>query len=87
LLQSRACVGWHWFKYQDNDPDDPHAEASNVDSNKGIVDRFYKPYGALLSRMRDLNLQMYGVADVFDASAGTHKANVDASSSPTIRKP
>jgi hypothetical protein len=29
LLQSRTCVGWHWFKYQDNDPDDPHAEASN----------------------------------------------------------
>jgi hypothetical protein len=87
LLQSRACVGWHWFKYQDNDPDDPHAEASNVDSNKGIVDRLYKPYDALLSRMRDLNLQMYGVADVFDAVAGTHHANVDASSSATIRKP
>lgn len=29
LLASRSCVGWHWFKYQDNDPDDPHAEASN----------------------------------------------------------
>jgi hypothetical protein len=87
LLQSRACVGWHWFKYQDNDPDDPHAEASNLDSNKGIVDRLYKPYGALLSRMRDLNLQMYGVTDVFDATAATHKANVDASSSPTLRKP
>jgi hypothetical protein len=87
LLESRACVGWQWFKYQDNDPDDPHAEASNVDSNKGIVDRVYKPYDPLLIRMRDLNLTMYGVADVFDATAGTHKANVDASSSPTIRKP
>jgi hypothetical protein len=87
LLQSRACVGWHWFKYQDNDPDDPHAEASNMDSNKGIVDRLYKPYDALLSRMRDLNLKMYSVADVFDAAARTHNANVDASSGPTIRKP
>ncbi len=23
LLQSGKCVGWHWFKYQDNDPLDP----------------------------------------------------------------
>jgi hypothetical protein len=58
-----------------------------TNSNKGIVDRFYKPYDALLTRMRDLNLKVYGVADVFDAAAGTHKANVDASSSRTIRKP
>jgi hypothetical protein len=29
-----------------------------MDSNKGIVDGLYKPYNALLSRMRDLNLQM-----------------------------
>jgi hypothetical protein len=46
LLESRACVGWQWFKYQDNDPDDPHAEASNRDSNKGIVD-----LGRLLPRV------------------------------------
>jgi hypothetical protein len=67
LIQSRNCVGWHWFKYQDNDPDDPHAEASNKDSNKGIVDRYYKPYSPLLNRMRDLNLKMYEIADAFDA--------------------
>lgn len=92
LLESRVCVGWQWFKYQDNDPDDPHAEASNVDSNKGIVDRFYKPYDPLLIRIRDLNLKMYGVTDVFDAAtrhagAEAHNANVDASTSPTIWKP
>jgi hypothetical protein len=92
LLESRACVGWQWFKYQDNDPDDPHAEASNVDSNKGIVDRFYKPYDPLLTRMRDLNLKMYDVTDVFDAAtrhaaADAHNANVDASASPAVRKP
>ena len=22
LLESGACVGWHWFKYMDNDPGD-----------------------------------------------------------------
>ena len=68
LLASRACVGWHWFKYQDNDPDDPYAEASNKDSNKGIVDRFYKPYGLLLARMRDLNRKMYGISDAIDSA-------------------
>jgi hypothetical protein len=93
LLESRVCVGWQWFKYQDNDPDDPHAELSNKDSNKGIVDRLYKPYEPLLNRMRDLNLKLYGVADVFDAAAshaaaGTHHASVDtSSSSPTVRNP
>jgi hypothetical protein len=76
LLESRVCVGWQWFKYQDNDPDDPHAELSNVDSNKGIVDRFYKPYAPLLIRMRDLNMKVYGVVDVFDAA--TRPASADA---------
>jgi hypothetical protein len=92
LLESRVCVGWHWFKYQDNDPDDPHAELSNRDSNKGIVDRLYKPYDPLLIRMRDLNLKTYGVADVFDAAAShvaanAHRANVDTSSNPTTPNP
>ena len=62
-------MGWQWFKYQDNDPDDPHAESSNKDSNKGIVDRYYKAYTSLLNRMRDLNLKMYGIVDAFDAAA------------------
>ncbi len=56
------------FEYQDNDPDDPHAEASNRDSNKGIVDRFYKPYSPLLARMHELNRKMYGVSDVIDSA-------------------
>jgi hypothetical protein len=82
LLESRICVGWQWFKYQDNDPDDPHAELSNRDSNKGIVDRAYKPYNALLIRMRELNLKMYGLVDVFDAAsrhvaADAHHAGVN----------
>jgi hypothetical protein len=38
LLQSKNCVGWHWFKYQDNDPTDSKADDSNKDSNKSIID-------------------------------------------------
>ncbi len=70
LLQSRSCVGWQWFKYQDNDPEDTHADPSNVDSNKGIVNRFYQPYTPLLERMEELNRHMYGAVDALDSGIG-----------------
>ncbi|MDP3209629.1 MAG: hypothetical protein Q8M65_10805, partial [Rhodoglobus sp.] len=43
LLEARGCVGWHWFKYGDNDPTDTKADPSNTDSNKGIVTNRYAP--------------------------------------------
>ena len=43
LLESRNCIGWHWFKYLDNDPDDLTTDLSNRDSNKGIVNLRYEP--------------------------------------------
>lgn len=67
LIESKVVVGWHWFKYQDNDPDDPNAELSNRDANKGIVNIDYRPYAPLLERMRQLNLNSYALADYFDA--------------------
>jgi len=71
LLESGRCVGWHWFKYQDNDPLDKHAELSNLDSNKGIVDFQYKPYVPLLQSMQQLNLRIYQLADYFQGQAQT----------------
>ena len=65
VLESGKCVGWHWFKYQDNDPTDAHAELSNLDSNKGIVDFEYKPYIPLLAMMRQMNVRIYQAADYF----------------------
>jgi len=52
----------------------------------------YKPYEPLLNRMRDLNLKIYGVVDVFDAAgshaaADKHHASDDASSSLAVRNP
>ena len=85
LLQSGKCVGWHWFKYQDNDPLDPHAELSNLDSNKGIVDFQYKPYGPLLQEMRQLNTRVYQIADYFD-SHSQHPAQ-PASGTSSATKP
>jgi hypothetical protein len=66
LLESRSCVGWHWFKYMDNDPDDTTTDPSNRDSNKGIVSFRYVPYEPLLEAMQRLNRRVYGLAAWFD---------------------
>jgi len=68
LLQSRVCVGWHWFKYQDNDPTDPRTDPSNRNSNKGIVNVRYEPYRPLLEAMQQLNRQAYPLTAYFDAA-------------------
>ena len=66
LLKQRSCVGWHWFKYIDNDPEQKNAEPSNIDANKGIVDRLYKPYSGLLEKMRELNQERYNIIKFLD---------------------
>jgi hypothetical protein len=58
LLASKGCVGWHWFKYMDNDPADLHTDPSNRDSNKGVVTFRYEPYPPLLDAMKQLNERM-----------------------------
>jgi hypothetical protein len=59
LLASKVCVGWHWFKYADNDPNDPKADPSNRDSNKGIVTAGLEPWRELQRAMSDLNQVVY----------------------------
>jgi hypothetical protein len=66
LLESKVCVGWHWFKYSDNDPSEPGTDPSNRDSNKGIVTFRYEPYSGLLDMMKPLNDRVYSLADYFD---------------------
>ncbi len=66
MLASKLCVGWDWFKYMDNDPEDPSTDPSNRDSNKGIVNIRYQPYAALLDGMREFNREIYPLADHFD---------------------
>jgi hypothetical protein len=65
LLESRVCVGWHWFRYADNDPD-AGADPSNIDSNKGVVSNRYVTYDELLEAMRQLNARTYLLTDYFD---------------------
>lgn len=66
LLESGNCVGFHWFKYQDNDPTNMKTDPSNRDANKGIVTLGYAPYRDLVSRMKELNDNVYTLIDFFD---------------------
>lgn len=68
LLESKHCVGWHWFKYQDNDPTLEGAEPSNIDANKGIVDHAYREYTPMLDLMKQLNLNRYQLIKYLDAT-------------------
>lgn len=67
LLESGICVGWQWFKYQDNDPLNLKTDPSNRDSNKGIVGNDFQPYQPLVDEMKALNTQVYGLIDFFDS--------------------
>jgi hypothetical protein len=69
LLESKSCVGWHWFKYIDNDPTDKKAEASNKDSNKGILNLRGEPYQPLLDAMRELNSRVFPLIERMDRSS------------------
>jgi hypothetical protein len=66
LLQSPNCVGWHWFKYQDNDPAAKGVDPSNIDSNKGVVNTEYLWYMPLVEKMKQVNEQVYTLIDFFD---------------------
>ncbi len=66
LLKSKACVGWHWFTYQDNDPLDLSTDPSNRDSNKGIVNSLFVPYSPLMENMKALNTHVFELIKYLD---------------------
>lgn len=66
LIKNKNCVGWHWFKYMDNDPDDLTTDPSNRDSNKGVVSRYFEPYVPLLEQMEKVNDNVYNLIEYFD---------------------
>lgn len=67
LLESGGCVGWHWFKYRDNNPLDLSTDPSNRDSNKGIINWQFEPYAPLLEAMKEINTNAYRLVEYFDA--------------------
>lgn len=70
LLEAGNCVGWHWFRYQDNDPT-AKADKSNIDSNKGLVDNHFECYTDLAEAMKEVNANVYSLAAYFDAQRPT----------------
>ncbi|MCH5373637.1 MAG: agarase, partial [Planctomycetes bacterium] len=70
LLESQVCVGWHWFKYMDNDPRDLSTDPSNRNSNKGIVTAAYEPWQPLLDSMKQLNECVYPLTEWLDNRPG-----------------
>lgn len=66
LLEEPNCVGWQWFRYMDNDPSNDWADASNRDSNKGVVSASYVPWSPLLDRMKAIHERSYQLIDYFD---------------------
>jgi hypothetical protein len=67
LIRSGVCVGWHWHRYADNDPDDKRLDPSNRDSNKGIVTNRYEPFPELLESMSAINHRVYSITRRFDS--------------------
>lgn len=66
LLKSTNCVGWHWFKYQDNDPTAKGVDPSNIDSNKGLLNTEYQWYKPMINSMIQLNENVYSLINYFD---------------------
>ena len=65
MIESKVFVGWQWFRYTDNlggrDSDGP-----DVNSNKGIYTRDYKPWPVILEAMKDINQNVYALTQHFD---------------------
>jgi hypothetical protein len=66
LLESKNCVGFHYFKYQDNDPTAKGVDPSNIDANKGMVNNKYEIWEDMMEKIKELNLQVYPIIQHFD---------------------
>ncbi len=66
MLESKVFVGWQWFKYLDNDPSDLTQDLSNIDANKGIYTRDYKTWDEFLAMVKELNINVYDLAEYMD---------------------
>ena len=66
MLESKAFIGWHWFRYVDNPGDDKFDEGADTNANKGLYTNFYTPWEELLSQMKMINNNIYALCDYFD---------------------
>ena len=57
LLEAKNCVGWYWFRYQDND---------ETHSFKGLYDNDYNLFPNLSKMAREVNYNVYNLIEYFD---------------------
>jgi hypothetical protein len=67
FLPNKNFIGLHWFRYQDNDPNDKSSDPSNMDSNKGLVNTEYNYYEALINAMSQINNRKYIIINFIDS--------------------
>ena len=56
LLEAKNCVGWYWFKYQDD----------GNKGYKGLYDNNYQLFPNLSKLMAEVNLNVYNIIEFFD---------------------
>ena len=68
MMESKAFIGWHWFRYVDNPgrEDKQFDEGADTNANKGIYTNKYEPWPEILSQMKMVNKNVYSLADYFD---------------------
>ena len=66
LMEFGGCVGFDWFKYWDNDPDNLRDDLSNRNSNKGIYTSTHEEYSEVVDYMTELNNNKYSITKFFD---------------------
>jgi len=74
LLISKNCVGWDYFKYQDNDPTAKNVDPSNTDANKGLVNNNFEYYKPLMKLMKELNENKYNLIAFLESESARIKA-------------
>ena len=92
LIESGVCIGFQWYKYADNDPDGGQTDVSNLNSNKGIIDRDYNYYYDLIEKMTELNNNVFALAEYFDnkkeglTNAFEYEINIENTTDDTVER-
>jgi len=62
LLEAQTCVGWTWFKYQD----DAAADHDGAGANKGLYNNDYEMYPWMARYMKAVNFNAFELMEYFD---------------------
>lgn len=79
LMESKTCVGWQLFRYQD----EVNTATPNQNSNKGIVSNKYVEYSAYLNLIKAVNMQAYNLIKYFDGDFNVSISNLSPNESFT----